>query len=244
MARATFILNSTLGGGTVTITGTGATQTVGSSGIVHTGGSGTMTVNSSGITHAATGATMALSGSGIVIAGGSGTVTITSAGITIVGGTVSLSKAGLLTQLDNAAGTLLTGTAWGLTCYDSTAQGETGIAGGLIETIYSGSNHGFGILQSEGAGTNLNLSYTASGSTTTAALSAGVAGLAPPSLSMNGNVVVNTRKTGWTARSGTPLRSGWATGSATLVQLAETLKALLDDLGLAGGTSGHGLIGT
>jgi hypothetical protein len=50
--------------------------------------------------------------------------------------------------------------------------------------------------------------------------------------------VVSTRKTGWTAWTGTALRTTVATGSATTLQVAEAMKALLDDL------IAHGLIGT
>ena len=53
-----------------------------------------------------------------------------------------------------------------------------------------------------------------------------------------GQPVVGQRRTGWTAPSGTASRGGFATGSATTQQLAETLKALIDDL------TAHGLIGS
>jgi hypothetical protein len=60
-------------------------------------------------------------------------------------------------------------------------------------------------------------------------------------LQVNGNTVVAARKTGWTAPTGTASRAGFATSTATLTQVAETLKALIDDLHF---TSGHGLIGS
>ena len=50
--------------------------------------------------------------------------------------------------------------------------------------------------------------------------------------------VVTYRQTGWTGASGTPTRTTFATGSVTLPQLAERVKALIDDL------ITHGLIGT
>lgn len=50
--------------------------------------------------------------------------------------------------------------------------------------------------------------------------------------------VVGARRTGWTTPTGTPTRTGYATSTATTTQLAETLKALIDDL------IAHGLIGT
>jgi len=63
-----------------------------------------------------------------------------------------------------------------------------------------------------------------------------------PTLSFNGSQVLASTRTGWTPCSGTALRTGWATGSATLVQVAETLKALIDDLHFSSG--GMGIIGT
>jgi hypothetical protein len=41
---------------------------------------------------------------------------------------------------------------------------------------------------------------------------------------------VLTPATGWTAPTGTDLRSGYATSTATLTQLAQTLKSLVTDL--------------
>ena len=61
---------------------------------------------------------------------------------------------------------------------------------------------------------------------------------------LNGNLfntgtqVVGTRVTGWTAPTGTASRAGYATTTATLTEVAQTLKALVDDL------TTHGLIGT
>jgi hypothetical protein len=52
-----------------------------------------------------------------------------------------------------------------------------------------------------------------------------------------GTQVVNTRKTGWGAPTGTATRSAFATSTVTTEQLAERLKALIDDL------TSHGLIG-
>ncbi len=53
-----------------------------------------------------------------------------------------------------------------------------------------------------------------------------------------GNKVVEGRKTGWTAATGTATRSGFATSTVTLQTLAEHVKALIDDL------ISHGLIGS
>lgn len=56
-----------------------------------------------------------------------------------------------------------------------------------------------------------------------------------------GNVIVTARKTGWTTvPTGTPTRTTFDTATVTLPQLAERVKALIDDLHA---TAGHGLIG-
>ncbi|MBB3972792.1 hypothetical protein [Hansschlegelia beijingensis] len=57
----------------------------------------------------------------------------------------------------------------------------------------------------------------------------------------SGSQVVNTRKTGWGTATGTATRTTFNTATVTLPQLAERVKALLDDLHFA--TAGHGLIG-
>ncbi len=54
---------------------------------------------------------------------------------------------------------------------------------------------------------------------------------------VDGTQVVNTRVTGWGAPTGTPTRTTFDTTTVTLEQLAERLKALIDDL------TTHGLIG-
>lgn len=60
-------------------------------------------------------------------------------------------------------------------------------------------------------------------------------------LNVGGQGVVGGRKTGWTPATGTATRSTFDTASVTLPQLAEHVKALIDDLHI---TAGHGLIGT
>jgi hypothetical protein len=58
------------------------------------------------------------------------------------------------------------------------------------------------------------------------------------SYAVNDVKVLEARKTGWTAATGTATRTTFATGSVTTAQLAERVKALLDDL------IAHGLIGS
>lgn len=57
-------------------------------------------------------------------------------------------------------------------------------------------------------------------------------------LRVNSTQVVTARQTGWAAATGTATRTTFATGSVTTAQLAERVKALIDDL------ISHGLIGT
>lgn len=54
---------------------------------------------------------------------------------------------------------------------------------------------------------------------------------------IGGTQVLGARKTGWTAATGTATRSTFATSTVTLSQLAERVKALIDDL------VSHGVIG-
>lgn len=54
---------------------------------------------------------------------------------------------------------------------------------------------------------------------------------------VNGTQVVTSRRTGWGAPTGTATRTAFDTGTVTLPQLAERLKALIDD------ATTHGLIG-
>jgi len=55
---------------------------------------------------------------------------------------------------------------------------------------------------------------------------------------VNGQTVVSDRKTGWTAPTGTATRTTFDTSTVTTEQLAQRVKALIDDL------TAHGLIGT
>jgi hypothetical protein len=56
-----------------------------------------------------------------------------------------------------------------------------------------------------------------------------------------GTKILGVRKTGWTPATGTATRTTFDTATVTLAQLAEHVKALIDDLHA---TAGHGLIGT
>ena len=64
---------------------------------------------------------------------------------------------------------------------------------------------------------------------------------ASSSYSVASSQVVAARKTGWATATGTATRTTFATSTVTLPELAERLKALIDDLH---NSAGHGLIGT
>ena len=55
---------------------------------------------------------------------------------------------------------------------------------------------------------------------------------------VNGQIVVTARQPGWSPASGTATRTAFATSTVTTAQLAERVKALIDDLRT------HGLIGS
>lgn len=60
------------------------------------------------------------------------------------------------------------------------------------------------------------------------------------SYKVSGNDVVKARKTGWSVATGTATRTAFDTATVTTAQLAERVKAMIDDLHA---TAGHGLIG-
>lgn len=58
---------------------------------------------------------------------------------------------------------------------------------------------------------------------------------------VGGNKVLGARKTGWSTASGTATRSSFDTATVTTPQLAERVKAMIDDLHA---TAGHGMFGS
>jgi hypothetical protein len=123
--------------------------------------------------------------------------------------------------------------------------GNTGVVtiamdGGDSFTVTSGSLtvtvNGSGVKVQNGSNYSLILQdgiLTTNGSNSTIL---GLSG-STPALSINSRQVVGAYRSGWTAPSGTATRSGYTTSTATAVQVAEALKALIDDL------TTHGLIG-
>lgn len=91
---------------------------------------------------------------------------------------------------------------------------------------------------------NLAVTGTITGAgTVTSAVSVGaISGgafstVVPTGLAVQATQVVTSRKTGWVPATGTATRATFDTATITLPQLAERVKALLDDL------TSHGLIG-
>ena len=90
----------------------------------------------------------------------------------------------------------------------------------------------------------VNGTFKATGASTLAALSAttgafsgGITVDTGNSYKVNNVAVVGATKTGWTAATGTATRTTFVTSTVTTAQLAERLKALIDDL------ISHGLVG-
>lgn len=83
------------------------------------------------------------------------------------------------------------------------------------------------------------LGFTGSGGVSTLEMNSSGLDLASGKvMKVSSTQVVSARKTGWTAATGTADRTTFVTGSVSLSELAERVKALIDDL------ISHGLIGT
>jgi hypothetical protein len=81
------------------------------------------------------------------------------------------------------------------------------------------------------------LTITSGGTVSVPTMTVGLSG----AYQVGSTQVINARKTGWAVATGTATRTTFDTTTVTLPQLAERLKALIDDLHA---TAGHGLIGT
>lgn len=88
--------------------------------------------------------------------------------------------------------------------------------------------------------TIVNLSSTGTISTTSTIGATGAIN-SNAQYNVSGTRVVSARQTGWAAPTGTSTRTTFDTATVTTAQLAERVKALLEDLGNVGG---HGLIST
>jgi len=95
-------------------------------------------------------------------------------------------------------------------------------------------------VDASGPGSNVNLRLVPKG-TGLVNVDSGNINLASGVVQIASAQVVSARKTGWTVATGTASRATFDTSTVTLSQLAERVKALIDDLHASSG--GHGLIG-
>lgn len=149
--------------------------------------------------------------------------------LTITGALFTLNSSGVTTTIENLS---LGSVGNGISVKNNTNSDTSSMGDGGIAVHYGAAASG-DCLATVGAyvsGSYILLTDSAGNSFS---LDSGFGGLVA-----HGSKVVGLRQTGWTTPTGTPLRSGYATGSATLTQVAETLMALITDL------TTHGLIGT
>jgi hypothetical protein len=126
---------------------------------------------------------------------------------------------------------------------DDAGNAETffAIFGQILDPA-SGSEDGRMIVRALGAGANRDW-YFESGSLrySTQTQPSNPGEIAAVAYKVGANQVVGARQTGWATATGTATRTTFDTATVTTAQLAERVKALLDDLH---STAGHGLIGT
>lgn len=132
---------------------------------------------------------------------------------------VACSVADIFLQGDSANGIILAGTYTDLALRVNAGQYIGMEATGVIKFSYSAPSVSF----YNGANDRVALDLSAT-----------------PGLRVDTTKVVGTRKTGWATATGTATRGTFDTAAVTLPQLAERVKALIDDLH---SSSGHGLIG-
>jgi hypothetical protein len=145
-------------------------------------------------------------------AGGGGTITLT-ATETVLTGTLS---AGMASFTNNGPSLRLYGTNHTYVAYypDGAGPGRRGYIG------YPSASDDRMTIANEISGAAINLLTSGGGA-----------------IQHQGTQILTTRRTGWGAPTGTLTRTTFATGSVTLVQLAERVAALITDL------TTHGLIG-
>jgi hypothetical protein len=102
-----------------------------------------------------------------------------------------------------------------------------------LSFIYNQSTEGNGVAISITSTNRLGVNTASPGYTLDAAGDVNSTGV----YRVSGTQVVRARVTGWAAATGTATRTTFATGTVTTAQLAERVKALIDDL------TTHGLIG-
>ena len=181
-------------------------------------------------------------------AGGTITSALGVSGVTVnsSSGTVTNANGGRFEVSNRSTGTITT-------AYGVVSGLDNTNAGGTVTTFYSvflatPTNSGtivnrFGLYQQDAASKNVLFGRTLIGGTTDDGVnklrvSGGVTVDTGNSYKVNNVAVVGATKTGWTAATGTATRTTFVTSTVTTEQLAQRVKALLDDL------ISHGLIGT
>ena len=168
---------------------------------------------------------------GVVYAGNIVASQVTSGNFT--GCTMTLTNGGLTTNLNNAVyrGSLAAFHSVDGSGYDSVIRAgfiTTGNAS-YVQLAALFATSGYGRMELANSSGILKVALGASGSP--------YVSVTDGTFMVNGIAVVGTRKTGWGAPTGTATRSSFATSTVTLEQLAQRVKALVDDL------TTHGLIG-
>lgn len=197
-----------------------------------------------------------------------GTNGTTYAGLTLVSNTITLGASGqnpTITSAGTNTTLYLTGTGTGYVqslksffvvnsnpaiYLNNTVGNKTGLAynaaGYTILVNSDGSNNPDLLLYDNGSvylrAKNNNCTISTSGTSKDITLDpTGNVVLDNCNLYMNTSKVVGSRITGWSTATGTATRTTFVTSTVTLSELAERVKALIDDLHA---TAGHGLIGT
>jgi hypothetical protein len=139
-------------------------------------------------------------------------------------------------DLENSPGT---GTGYGMSDTGSKAVGI--ILGGTYGSAAIRIGSGESVAMEATANIKMNYASNVWGFFSSASERVGFDMTATPRVRIGGTAVLGARKTGWAVATGTATRTTFATSTVTLSQLAERVKALIDDLH---STAGHGVIGT
>ena len=152
----------------------------------------------------------------------------------------TLSIGALTTAGDALVGDTVSGSgSWGDHIVVGASGGDKCIMGNLSGTGVVYGSHTTGVngwAAVTVAGSSIKLAPNAGTAVTVTASAMNLA--SGVELQVNGTQVVTARQTGWGAPTGTATKTTFATSTVTLEQLAERVKALIDDL------TTHGLIGS
>lgn len=139
------------------------------------------------------------------------------------------------------------GAQYGLAVYDSFGGSNGSYFGSLFGSCHIISGNTSGVLSASGGGseyvsaiwrgTSTYSDFKAVSPSQTHEIRLLCPEAAVPTVSIDGTQVLTTRRTGWTAPSGTAYRGSFNTDSNNITTLSRTVKALIDDL------ISHGIIG-